>query len=186
MKGLRLCLRAGCGNVFQPLHNERRKKTFCSTSCFNKDWYRKPEQMEASRLRSRRNSQKFKLDPEFRQRRCAQQQAYYHRHPERHYLAHIKSKYKMTPSDLETLLRSQNYSCAVCLESFSNLGTKKRHVDHDHKCCATKRTCGKCTRGILCYRCNTMMGLAEGSPGLWDKCDRYVEHWKLIHGTNHV
>lgn len=31
------------------------------------------------------------------------------------------------------------------------------HVDHDHRCCSTKDTCGKCIRGILCPNCNKLL-----------------------------
>lgn len=46
--------------------------------------------------------------------------------------------------------------CQIC-------GSKRKLViDHDHNCCPTI-SCGKCVRGVLCSRCNTMLGFALDS-----------------------
>jgi hypothetical protein len=35
------------------------------------------------------------------------------------------------------------------------------HIDHDHACCAGRRSCGQCVRGILCARHNLLIGQFE-------------------------
>jgi len=37
-------------------------------------------------------------------------------------------------------------------------------VDHDHKCCAGKKSCGECVRGILCRRHNLAEGFLNSDP----------------------
>jgi hypothetical protein len=40
-------------------------------------------------------------------------------------------------------------------------------VDHDHSCCPTGASCGKCVRAILCQRCNTRMSWVDANlPGI--------------------
>jgi len=40
------------------------------------------------------------------------------------------------------------------------------HMDHDHKCCSSRHSCGKCVRGLLCSRCNLLLGVVEAEPHL--------------------
>lgn len=38
------------------------------------------------------------------------------------------------------------------------------NVDHNHSCCPGRKSCGKCVRGILCRRCNRVLGLLNENP----------------------
>jgi hypothetical protein len=62
------------------------------------------------------------------------------------------------------LLKAQGYACGICQQPFED--GKRICIDHDHACCPLDSTgyakaCGKCTRGLLCVRCNTWLGWAE-------------------------
>jgi hypothetical protein len=70
-------------------------------------------------------------------------------------------KYKLTSEAYVELEKLQNGTCAICNKPESN--RKRLSVDHDHLCCPTTKndvsTCGKCIRGLICFRCNTALGM---------------------------
>lgn len=40
-------------------------------------------------------------------------------------------------------------------------------IDHNHACCPSRRhACGHCVRGLLCNRCNLLLGMVESEPHL--------------------
>lgn len=50
------------------------------------------------------------------------------------------------------------------------------HIDHDHSCCPrlVRRSCGNCTRGILCRTCNLGIGLFGESIEKMQKAVQYL------------
>lgn len=75
----------------------------------------------------------------------------------------IKRRYKM---DYENYLRMVESGCEVC-GSNDNL-----YIDHNHECCPTEFTCGKCIRGVLCRDCN----FAEGLISTVQRAKRLLEY----------
>jgi hypothetical protein len=70
------------------------------------------------------------------------------------------SSYGLTQELFDLLLEAQQNACGMCHDPFGE--GQLIHVDHDHACCPGKnRSCGKCTRGLLCYRCNISLGYIE-------------------------
>jgi hypothetical protein len=63
----------------------------------------------------------------------------------------LRRKYGITLEDWFKLYNTQKGLCAICSEGFIN--RRAAHVDHDH-------TTNK-VRGLLCRRCNTMLGFAR-------------------------
>jgi hypothetical protein len=55
----------------------------------------------------------------------------------------------------------QNGVCAMCMIAATD--GSPLFIDHDHKCCP-KLSCGKCFRGLLCNRCNTILGMSADNP----------------------
>lgn len=70
-------------------------------------------------------------------------------------------RYGITHAQRDEILAEQGNVCAIC-------GTDEPQgrgwvTDHDHSCCSGIRSCGNCVRGILCARCNFMLGNARDS-----------------------
>jgi hypothetical protein len=80
--------------------------------------------------------------------------------------------YKITTAQLETMLESQGYCCGICGVSFTQ--TVKPYVDHNHACCPTQKTCGKCIRGLLCNQCNTVLGRSLDNKVWHEKALAYL------------
>lgn len=73
-------------------------------------------------------------------------------------LTYVAKQYNLTSDQYEGL-RSQlrrnskgQFICPLCDRN------QARCVDHDHKCCSGKVSCGKCVRGLICSPCNKFLG----------------------------
>ncbi len=79
-------------------------------------------------------------------------------------------RYGLTNDELIALY-SNNPECAACGS------TEDLHIDHDHACCPVGNgiKCGKCVRGLLCRRCNHLLGHAQDSIELLEGAIRYLQ-----------
>lgn len=87
---------------------------------------------------------------------------------------HIERKYGLTREAFTALLDAQGGRCAVCRTDDPG-GKGTWHVDHDHTCCPSQHTCGKCLRGLVCYSCNTAMGMLNDDPARLRACADYLD-----------
>ena len=78
-------------------------------------------------------------------------------------------KYGLTIEQAEALFERSGGICEICIEAPANC------VDHDHSCCPTERTCGKCVRGLLCKNCNWSIGHMKDSPKRLRAAAEYLE-----------
>ena len=79
----------------------------------------------------------------------------------------LKYHYGLTLKQHKEMYLEQNGCCAICNKS---IPYDKVHTDHRH-------SDGK-MRGLLCIRCNTMLGVFETAPELVPKILEYMERYK--------
>lgn len=79
--------------------------------------------------------------------------------------------YGLDDAGYQALRTAQDNRCAICQSSFEE---RQPHVDHDHKCCPGKRSCGQCVRGLLCRYCNTALGKFNDDPALLMRAIEYL------------
>jgi hypothetical protein len=90
----------------------------------------------------------------------------------------INSNLKNKKLDIEKyseIEKSQNGVCKIC----GGTDKKRLSVDHDHSCCSGSKTCGNCTRGLLCSRCNKTLGMVQDNPELLQKMINYLTIYLL-------
>ncbi len=69
----------------------------------------------------------------------------------------------------------QNHKCAICERPNEDSRARRLAIDHDHKCCPGRYSCGQCVRGLLCDKCNVGLGWFRDNSGLLSKAAKYVE-----------
>jgi hypothetical protein len=67
--------------------------------------------------------------------------------PEQKRRWHVKTRYGMTPAEVEAMREKQGHACALCRSPFESV---REHIDHCHNTGAV--------RGILCMACNLKIG----------------------------
>jgi hypothetical protein len=79
----------------------------------------------------------------------------------------LKRNYGLTHADYEALLRKQDGCCAICGAEKADSRGRRLFVDHCHN---TGRV-----RGLLCFKCNFVIGLCCDSTALLEKAKLYLE-----------
>ena len=80
--------------------------------------------------------------------------------------------YNLSLEQYNDLLKRQNNCCALCKLPFGNEAPR---VDHDHRCCPGKKSCGKCVRGLLHNNCNRVLGFLKDDVVLLKLAVQYLE-----------
>lgn len=86
------------------------------------------------------------------------------RHKRNH---HLLKKYAITVEEAESLYERQGRRCAICRDEISDPRGFQPHVDYDHGTGVV--------RGILCYGCNTGLGLFRDDPDRLRAAIAYLE-----------
>jgi len=78
----------------------------------------------------------------------------------------LKRMFDITPTRYDEMLQEQNGCCAICGRHFNEF-KKSLAVDHNHTSGAI--------RGLLCSRCNMMLGYAQDSPKILQNAIEYLK-----------
>ena len=87
----------------------------------------------------------------------------------------LKAKFGITVDGYERMLDAQGGVCQICHRP---PGNERLCVDHNHSCCRGVGSCGKCIRGLICRRCNSMLGFAEDNVDRLRNAVEYLERAK--------
>lgn len=85
------------------------------------------------------------------------------------YEKHLKSAYGLTPQDYQDLLDKHKHKCAICGRA-ENIINDKLYVDHCHDT--------GIVRGVLCYYCNTLLGMAFDNESILTSAVDYLSRSK--------
>jgi hypothetical protein len=81
---------------------------------------------------------------------------------------YLKQWYGLTVDQYDSMVKQQNNSCAICDIVFdSGIKGTKPHVDHCH---VTGRV-----RGLLCSKCNTLLGMANDNKVVLENAITYLD-----------
>lgn len=72
---------------------------------------------------------------------------------------YVQGRYGLLPGDYEALYAAQGGRCWICQRATG--ASRRLSVDHDHKAgCGhdPKTGCRRCVRGLICRRCNDLLG----------------------------
>jgi hypothetical protein len=78
----------------------------------------------------------------------------------------LKWSYGITSEKFDAMLAEQNYCCAIC-SAKENKVNKHFFVDHCHK--------NGRIRGLLCFHCNTLLGMAKDNTQILEAAILYLE-----------
>lgn len=87
-------------------------------------------------------------------------------------------KYNLTVEQYQNMVDRFNDDCWLCRKPETKIDTHTKEiqrlkVDHDHACCPSAKSCGKCIRGLLCDYCNGNVMRYIDEAGL-DNITKYV------------
>ena len=83
--------------------------------------------------------------------------------PDRVHNKEFLDKHGITLEQRARLIEKQGNVCAACGTSIPGGKFNSWQLDHDHKCCPERITCGQCVRGLLCGVCNQRLGYLEAT-----------------------
>ena len=103
---------------------------------------------------------------------------YREKNPEKYAAYNFAYNHGLTKEDVLGMVEVQG-GCKICHVLELGIGSKW-HVDHDHLCCESPKSCKNCQRGILCSSCNFMLGQAKDNIEVLENAIRYLKEHKGV------
>jgi hypothetical protein len=119
------------------------------------------------------DKQRYRDNPKRKEDALRKAQLWYRDNREKVFYQGLWRKFKLSKLTYLALLAAQDGACAIC-KSIPPEGVHLQ-VDHDHKCCVGKNSCGKCIRGLLCLTCNYGLGQFNDSVEKMERVCLYLE-----------
>lgn len=127
------------------------------------------------RIAARKKEWHAKKYPEKREHIAAQGRAWAAANKERvRYLGRVgkvRRSYGLTPDELSEMIGACEGRCPCCKVPFSEILGTRPCVDHEHKNGRGRES----VRGILCHRCNLLIGHAADDPKILRAAARYLD-----------
>lgn len=82
------------------------------------------------------------------------------------WVKHLKRSYGLSLEDYTNMLEDQNGVCLICEKKPEDCRDSKLFVDHCHTTLDN--------RGLLCYHCNTVLGMAHDKIEILQRCIDYL------------
>lgn len=82
----------------------------------------------------------------------------------------LKKRYGINIEDYDKIIRRQDGKCDICGIILEEIKKKKRHLDHNHKT--------SLVRGILCNRCNMLIGACNENEKILEEAIKYLKKYQ--------
>jgi Recombination endonuclease VII len=88
----------------------------------------------------------------------------------------VKQKYGLDRHEIDEMIKACEGRCPCCKAPLSKIcgGMAGPAVDHDHSVGKGRKS----VRGIVCKRCNLVLGHASDQPGILQACARHLRRLK--------
>jgi len=96
-------------------------------------------------------------------------QSYYEKHKQNWLKYTLRNKFDISVEDYDRMLKEQNGVCAICGQPESS-DRQRLSVDHNHET-------GE-IRGLLCQKCNTMVGMSLEKVSILESAIRFLQRSK--------
>ena len=81
-------------------------------------------------------------------------------------------KYGLDLDSYMKMFSEQNGVCKIC--DRPEMDGRRLSIDHDHSCCAGASSCGKCIRGLICFKCNSALGMVQDNVAILKSMIKYL------------